>query len=289
MNYGIPYQGSKNKIAKDIIDFLPSGKRLVDLFGGGMAITHCAMLTDKWNNFLYNDFNPLLKPLLIKAINGDYNYDKFKPEFITREKFFELKDTDGYVKWLWSFSNNGRDYLFGKQIEQEKQEMHNLVVFNKKSPVLEEKYGIKIELKETGIKERRLELKKIIRENKLGRCDIQQLERLEQLQQLERLERLERLELNCFDYKNYTYVDGDVVYCDIPYENTAGYGDEFNHKEFYEWVKTRTYPVYFSSYEISDNSFDVVWQKEKRSLMRGAKTKLYKIERIYTNGITGGV
>ena len=58
MNYGIPYQGSKNKIAKDIINFLPSGKRLVDLFGGGMAITHCAMLSDKWGNFLYNDFTP---------------------------------------------------------------------------------------------------------------------------------------------------------------------------------------------------------------------------------------
>ena len=283
MNYGIPYQGSKNRIAKDIIDFLPSGKRLVDLFGGGMAITHCAMLTDKWDNFLYNDFNPLLKPLLIKAINGDYNYDKFKPEFITREKFFELKDTDGYVKWIWSFSNDGRNYLFGKQIERDKQGIHNLVVFNIKSPALEEKYGIKIELKETEIKARRLEFMKIIRENKLGRHDMEQLEQLERLQQLERLERLQRLELNCFDYKNYTYVDGDVVYCDIPYENTKGYGDEFNHKEFYEWVKTRTYPVYFSSYEISDKSFDVVWQKQKRSLMSGAKIKLYKIEHIYTN------
>ena len=286
MNYGIPYQGSKNKIAKDIIDFLPSGKRLVDLFGGGMAITHCAMLTDKWNNFLYNDFNPLLKPLLIKAINGDYNYDKFKPEFITREKFFELKDTDGYVKWIWSFSNNGRDYLFGKQIEQDKQDIHNLIVFDIKCKRLEEKYGINIELKETGIKERRLELRKIIRKNCHTRCDIQRLERLQQLEQLERLQRLqrlERLELNCFDYKNYTYVDGDVVYCDIPYENTGGYGDEFNHKEFYEWVKTRTYPVYFSSYEISDNSFTVVWEKQKRSLMAGASTLLYKTERIYTN------
>lgn len=35
MTYGMPYQGSKNAIAEDIIDFLPSGKRLVDLFGGG--------------------------------------------------------------------------------------------------------------------------------------------------------------------------------------------------------------------------------------------------------------
>lgn len=37
-NYGMPYLGSKNKIAEDIIDFLPSGNRLVDLFGGGEVI-----------------------------------------------------------------------------------------------------------------------------------------------------------------------------------------------------------------------------------------------------------
>lgn len=36
MNYGIPYKGSKSKIAKEILRELPSGKRLVDLFGGGV-------------------------------------------------------------------------------------------------------------------------------------------------------------------------------------------------------------------------------------------------------------
>ena len=38
-NYGVPYKGSKNKIAKQIIDFLPSGGTLYDLFAGGCAIT----------------------------------------------------------------------------------------------------------------------------------------------------------------------------------------------------------------------------------------------------------
>lgn len=35
MTYGLPYMGSKNTIAEDIINFLPSSKRFVDLFGGG--------------------------------------------------------------------------------------------------------------------------------------------------------------------------------------------------------------------------------------------------------------
>ena len=39
-HYGVPYQGNKSRIADRIISVLPSGNRLVDLFGGGGAITH---------------------------------------------------------------------------------------------------------------------------------------------------------------------------------------------------------------------------------------------------------
>ena len=34
-HYGVPYQGNKSRIADIIISLLPSGNRLVDLFGGG--------------------------------------------------------------------------------------------------------------------------------------------------------------------------------------------------------------------------------------------------------------
>lgn len=70
--YGIPYKGRKSKIAKDILNALPSGNRLVDLFGGGFSITDCALreFPNKWNRFMYNDVNPLLQPLIEDAING---------------------------------------------------------------------------------------------------------------------------------------------------------------------------------------------------------------------------
>ena len=45
--YGITYQGSKNRIAGDLISLLPSGERFVDLFGGGFAMSHCALLSGK--------------------------------------------------------------------------------------------------------------------------------------------------------------------------------------------------------------------------------------------------
>ena len=57
--YGVPYRGSKNRIAEDIIALLPTGKRFVDLFAGGCAMTHCALLSDKWESVLSNDLYPL--------------------------------------------------------------------------------------------------------------------------------------------------------------------------------------------------------------------------------------
>ena len=35
MAHGMPYKGSKSKIAEDIIKCLPSAEYFVDLFGGG--------------------------------------------------------------------------------------------------------------------------------------------------------------------------------------------------------------------------------------------------------------
>ena len=93
--YGIPYQGSKTKIAPNIIQLLPKGKRFCDLFGGGFAMSHCARLSNKWETVLYNELNPLLPPLIQSALCGEYNYNRFKPKFVSREEFYAKKDNDG--------------------------------------------------------------------------------------------------------------------------------------------------------------------------------------------------
>lgn len=280
-NFGIPYQGSKSGIAIDIIKKLPSGKRFVDLFGGGFAMSHCALLSGKYEQVYYNELNPLLPPLIKKAINGEYNYKVFKPEFITREKFNELKDKDGYIKYIWSFSNNGNSYLFGSDIEKQKQSIHNWVVFGIKDEFMQKNCpDIDLYIKTQDITKRRLLYRKYIRIKSHKRGD------LERLQQLEQLEQLERLQINCGDYRDYEYRDGDIVYCDPPYEDTATYNNNssFTHKEFYDWVASRPYQVWFSSYNnISDKRFRMIWAYGKRNLMAGAKEKIYKYECLYTN------
>lgn len=56
--YGVPYQGSKNKLAERIIDKLPAGERFVDLFAGGCAMTHAAIASGKYKRILCNDKYP---------------------------------------------------------------------------------------------------------------------------------------------------------------------------------------------------------------------------------------
>lgn len=73
-------------------------------------------------------------------------------------------------------------------------------------------------------------------------------------------------------YEDYEFRDGDVVYCDPPYTGVRGiYGKGFNHDKFWEWVRTRDYPIYVSEYSAPDD-FVSIWSKNKMRLARGGKT-----------------
>ena len=125
MRFGVPYQGSKNKIAEWIIDNLPEDEILVDLFAGGCAVTHAAMLSGKWNKVIANDIGDAPE-VFCNAILGKYADEK---RWISREDFQNLKDTDPYVSICWSFGNNRRNYLYGKEIEPWKKALHYARVF----------------------------------------------------------------------------------------------------------------------------------------------------------------
>lgn len=125
MRFGVPYQGSKNKIAEWIIDNLPEDKILVDLFAGGCAVTHAALLSGKWNKVIANDIGDAPE-LFVDAINGKYADEK---RWISREDFQNLKDTDPYVSLCWSFGNNRSHYLYAQEVEPWKKALHYARVF----------------------------------------------------------------------------------------------------------------------------------------------------------------
>ena len=108
----MPYQGSKNKIAEWVISNLPPGDVLVDLFAGGCAITHAALVSGNYKKVIANDITDV-PSLFVDAVNGKFANEK---RWISREDFFKHKDTEPYVSLCWSFGNNRRSYMYSKEI-----------------------------------------------------------------------------------------------------------------------------------------------------------------------------
>ena len=244
--YGLPYQGSKGTIAEKLCSFFPKADNFYDLFGGGGAISHCMLTLNKYKTVHYNEISLPLVTLFKKAINGDYNYDKFKPEWISREEFFKRKDADAYIATCWSFGNNNRHYIFSKEIEPYKRSMHNAIVFGEFDELAEEVLQRKTWTNKD-IKTRRLFFRNKIehyrKTNTIPDClipflndeqrkqwsringsiqlerlqqlqELQQLEQLRQLQQLQQLQQLERLQELQRSASNLIISSGD--YRDVP-------------------------------------------------------------------------
>ena len=288
MNYGLPYKGSKNKLAPKIFELFPQKKNFYDLFCGGCAMTHYGMLHNKFEKFIINDINPMCPTLFVDAING-----KFKNEirWISREDF--LNSNEPYVKFCWSFGNNLRDYLYGKEIEPYKKACHYAIVFDDFSLIKElcpEVYDVTKEALNgiKNIEKRRLafrpsvikELKRIgdwdlVQNNPLyksahwrsGKLDGKNND-LESLQSLESLERLQSLEQFSTDYQNVEIYKDSVIYCDIPYEGTDSYNRiDFDFERFYSWCEKQTEPVFISSYKMPEDRFICIATFEHRSTL----------------------
>jgi hypothetical protein len=113
MRYGVPYKGSKNQIAEWVVDNLPKAEYFVDLFCGGCAVTHRALISGKYQRFIINDIDGRMPKLFLDAVHGKYTVENH-PEWVSREEFHKLKDSDAYVAMIWSFGNNGKDYIYGR-------------------------------------------------------------------------------------------------------------------------------------------------------------------------------
>ena len=74
----------------------------------------------------------------------------------------------------------------------------------------------------------------------------------------------------------------------MPYEKLGSescddYGVHFNSLEFYQWAKEQPYQVFFSSYEISDDSFEKIKIKDVMRLMGANSNDKKDTEYLYSN------
>ena len=216
--YGLPYMGSKNRFCRDIFNILPRGNRFVDLFGGGASMIHYAINHNLYHEYLYNDIDYLTYKyvrdcVMCKKTISDIN------KTVSLAEFKHYRDKDPYIKYIWSFGYNGRNYFCSKDKEKDKLEQFE-----------NHKKGIT-----TG--------------DNRGRI-AEVITRLNRYLQFQKDLMYSNIIMTNQSYRYFEYSEGDVVYCDIPYKGTKDYCiSKFNHEDFYKWVLSRDYQVFFSEYD----------------------------------------
>ena len=273
---GLPYQGSKKKISKKIVEIIKQNfgtdKPIYDIFGGGGAITAECILNGL--EVHYNDLDKDITNAFERVISQDREW--IKTLIISRTEFTKIKDkenktTDDFLKLLVnSFGNDKRSYLYSKEISDLKYNLAKEII---------EKHDVFSGYKQTET------YKKVIsgsewdwfnekRNRSLER--LQQFQRLQQLEQLKQLERLDEVKATNKSYHDFSEVSGAILYLDPPYEGShqKSYIISFDSQEFYDWAfeMAKNNIVIISSYSISDERFESVYSFDKaRSTLQGGE------------------
>lgn len=264
---GVPYQGSKNSIAQWVVENLPSAKCFIDLFAGGCAVTHAAILSGKYNYFLANDITNAPR-YFQQAIAGEFDDIDC---VLSKDEFAQCDDD--FLKILNSFGNKRASYLWGANIEPVKVAAGHM-------------------LSRPSMYERRLAYKKFINELQTyiengGQIagsrvlkDMQSLESLNRVQLIHELNCGDNLIISNLDYRAVGIPDDSVVYADPPYKATCIEGYQgFNYDQFEEWLSIVPFPVIVSEYTCPDDCV-VVATREKNNILSATVNDRKVVEKL---------
>lgn len=221
---GLPYQGSKKKISKKIVEIIKQNfgtdKPIYDLFGGGGAITAECLINGL--DVHYNDLDETITDMFQKVVSEDRDYLKTLP--VSRDDFLKIREkenktVDDNLKLLVnSFGNNRIGYLYSEEKSDIK---HNLAIEIIKNHDTFSGY----QKTETYIKN--------LQKFKEQSCQKVRFQQLEQLQQLERLQQLPHIETTNLDYTEFSGVENAILYLDPPYEGAEGYGKQMGARQVF--------------------------------------------------------
>ena len=288
---GLPYQGSKKKISKKIVEIIKQNfgtdKPIYDIFGGGGAITAECMLNGL--EVHYNDLDETVTSMFQKVVSEDRDY--LKTLLVSRDEFLKIREKenktiDDELKLLVnSFGNDRKNYLYSKDFSDLKYNLAIEIIKNhdtfsgyKKTDTYKNAY-------------RPFDVGKVDRAQVLEQLQrlhqLQRLQQLQQLQQLERVQGLERPESTNLDYTEFSDIENAILYLDPPYEKTTlkGYSiDSFNSQAFYGWAyeMSKKNIVLISSYEISDERFECVYEfKNARNTFSSKSCRGIESEKLF--------
>ena len=288
---GLPYVGSKKKISKKIVQLIIQNfgkdKTVYDIFGGGGAITAECIINGL--DVRYNDLDKTVVDMLKTVLRTDREF--LKTLIVSRDEFFEIlskeeKNSEDELKLLInSFGNDRKTYLYNKEISDAKYSLARDIILN---------HNVFSGYKQTETYERafiqydgRMDILKHL--HQLGQLQtlerLQQLERAEQLNQLQQIQGYTTHPFTTFDYKQFSNVTNAIIYLDPPYESTGKYYHEnkMDYKEFYDWAVKMSHNniVLISSYTVSDERFEVVYNFEKARSTKQGGTSNGKSEKLF--------
>ena len=275
MRYGLPYQGSKNAIAEWVVKVLPRSECLVDLFAGGCAVTHAALLSGKWERIIANDFTDSVM-VFFAAINGEFDGYSLCP---ARDEWFKYRETDTAMALLHSFGNDKTTYLWSEELEAVKRPASLMV----SAPSLWERY----QWYHRFIDALRDYMDSTKKQARLTECEgvgrLVQLERVSRLQVLQGLQGLQVLQGLQGDYRLVDIPEGATVYCDPPYRgtpNSSRYNSgNFDFDAFDAWLGGVDFPVYVSEYDAPPGCVEIA--SIARTSSFAASGNIKRTERIF--------
>ena len=278
---GLPYQGSKKKISKKLVEIIKQNfgtdKPIYDIFGGGGAITAECVLNGL--EVHYNDLDKDITNAFERVISQDREW--IKTLIVSRTEFTEIKDKenktiDDFLKLLVnSFGNNKMGYLYSKETSDLKYNLAKEII---------EKHDVFNGYKQTETYKKVTSGPEWDWFNAKAE-DNRTLGQLKHLQQVDRLQQVNKIKATNKSYHDFSEVSGAVLYLDPPYEGTSqdSYINSFDSQEFYNWAFeiAKNNIVIISSYSISDERFEVVYSFDKARSTFQSGTRNNKCEKLF--------
>lgn len=294
---GLPYIGSKKKIAKKLIEIIKQNfgtdKTIYDLFGGGGAITlECKL---QGLDVVYNDIDPIPGQMIQKILSEDREY--LKTLICSRKEFFKIRDKenktiDDHLKLLVnSFGNDNKSYLYSikhsdikYKLAKEIIEKHDCFYSYKQTKTFKEfiKDEEKLKCMDWENKEEKNQVLQIL-------TRLQQIERVNQLVSIQDSKGTKYIKIHSKDYKEFSGIKNSIIYLDPPYKKTIKKykHNNLNYEEFYKWCKdmSKGNIVLISGYNMPSD-FETVYEfrKAKSTLQGGThKSKYEKLFMVKDN------
>lgn len=247
------YLGGKSRIAKQLTDFLKSVRQPNQVFVDGM-VGGCSITRHMDGVRIANDTCPYLITFYKRLQNG-----WLPPEHISEERYKELKklsqecignyDLTAEVAFAMYFCSFGGKWAGGYARDKKSDRDFSKEAFNDSLNLIRGQYNDSKKLQPS----------------------------------------IKDVNFSCTDYKD--LLDNlnltnrrDLIYFDIPYEQTTGYKYKFNHKEFWAIIRrvSNFHDIYVSSY-VAPEDFECVWSLERKTNLNTKEGKSSRIEKIFNH------